>query len=503
MAKKEKVYGTHLKVSTKRAGHKIGGTVGIFVFLLVLALFMALPIYLAVVMSLKPVQELFVFPPKLYVIDPTLSNYSAMFRLCSDLWVPFSRYVFNSIFVTVSVTVCQVIFSAMAIIQAVSFMIGMGAGTHVSQALGAGNREKADAYASTSFFTAFIAGVILAFFSLTNIDAVVRFLGSTETIAPYAKDYATYIFYAMPFMMCSFVMNNLLRFEGLTMYGMVGITAGGILNIVLDPILIFALDMGTAGAALATALSQVVSFCILLTMCNTKADALSIRFSHFKPSLRIYGGICYNGIPSLGRQGIASISNILLNNAAGVYGDAAIAAMSIVCRYAMFINSSVIGFGQGFQPVCGFSYGAGKFGRVREAFWFCVKVVTVILVVLCVISLPFSGQIIALFRRDDPQVIEIGTFALRLQLLTLPLWGYITMCNMFTQAIGYGVRSTIISTARQGIFLIPALLIFPRVFGLLGIQISQPVADICTLALCIAIMSGILRQLKAREANAG
>lgn len=396
-----------------------------------------------------------------------------------------------------------VIFSAMAIIQAVSFMIGMGAGTHVSQALGAGNREKADAYASTSFFTAFIAGVILAFFSLTNIDAVVRFLGSTETIAPYAKDYATYIFYAMPFMMCSFVMNNLLRFEGLTMYGMVGITAGGILNIVLDPLLIFALDMGTAGAALATALSQVVSFCILLTMCNTKADALSIRFSHFKPSLRIYGGICYNGIPSLGRQGIASISNILLNNAAGVYGDAAIAAMSIVCRYAMFINSSVIGFGQGFQPVCGFSYGAGKFGRVREAFWFCVKVVTVILVVLCVISLPFSGQIIALFRRDDPQVIEIGTFALRLQLLTLPLWGYITMCNMFTQAIGYGVRSTIISTARQGIFLIPALLIFPRVFGLLGIQISQPVADICTLALCIAMMSGILRQLKAREANAG
>ena len=169
----------------------------------------------------------------------------------------------------------------------------------------------------------------------------------------------------------------------------------------------------------------------------------------------------------------------------------------------MFINSSVIGFGQGFQPVCGFSYGAGKFGRVREAFWFCVKVVTVILIVLCVISLPFSGQIIALFRRDDPQVIEIGTFALRLQLLTLPLWGYITMCNMFTQAIGYGVRSTIISTARQGIFLIPALLIFPHIFGLLGIQISQPVADICTLALCIAMMSGILRQLKAREANAG
>ena len=322
-----------------------------------------------------------------------------------------------------------VIFSAMAIIQAISFMIGMGSGTHVSQALGAGNKKKADTYASTAFFTAFIAGIILAFFSLTHIDFIVRFLGSTETIAPYAKDYATYIFYAMPFMMCSFVMNNLLRFEGLTMYGMVGITTGGILNMVLDPILIFALNMGSAGA----------------------------------------------------------------------YGDAAIAAMSIVSRYTMFINSSVIGFGQGFQPVCGFSYGAGKYKRVREAFWFCVKVVTVILVVLCVISLLFSGQIIAVFRRDDPQVIEIGTLALRFQLLTLPLWGYITMCNMFTQAIGYGVRSTIISTARQGIFLIPALLVFPNIWGLLGIQIAQPVADICTLVLCIAIVNGILRQLKAKE----
>ena len=284
---------------------------------------------------------------------------------------------------------------------------------------------------------------------------------------------------------------------------MVGITTGGILNIILDPIFIFALNMGTAGAALATALSQVVSFVILLMMCNTKADALSIRFKNFKPSLKIYGSILYNGVPSLGRQGIASISTILLNTAAGVYGDEAIAAMSIVSRYTLFINSSVIGFGQGFQPVCGFSYGAGKYKRVRESFWFCVKVVTIILIVLCLISLLLSGQIIAVFRRDDPQVIEIGTLALRLQLLTLPLWGYITMCNMFTQSIGYGVRSTIISTARQGIFLIPALLILPRVWGLFGIQIAQPVADLCTLVLCRLIVGGILRQLKAKETAAG
>ena len=263
-----------------------------------------------------------------------------------------------------------VIFSAMAIIQAVSFMMGMGTGTNVSQALGAGDEERARRYAAVGFFTAFGVGVVLAILGLTHIDTLVRFLGATETIAPYAKDYATYIFYATPFMMCSFVMNNLLRFEGLAMYGMVGITTGGILNMVLDPLFIFGFGLGTAGAAIATALSQIVSFTILLIMCNTKPDAITIDPRNFKPTLKMYGKILYIGFPSLGRQGIASISTILLNTAAGVHGDAAIAAMSIVTRFIMFINSSIIGFGQGFQPVCGFSYGAGKYSRVREAFGF-------------------------------------------------------------------------------------------------------------------------------------
>ncbi|MDO5298866.1 MAG: MATE family efflux transporter [Clostridia bacterium] len=389
-----------------------------------------------------------------------------------------------------------VIFSAMAIIQAISFMIGMGCGTNISQALGAGDEERANRFASTAFFTAFLTGIVIAFLGLTNIDRIVRFLGSTETIAPYAKDYATYIFYAAPFMMCSFVMNNLLRYEGLAMYGMVGITTGGILNMVLDPLFIFGLGLGTAGAAIATALSQCVSFGILLTMCNTKPDAISIRPSNFRPSLSIYGRIIYNGFPSLGRQGIASIATILLNNTAGAYGDAAIAAMSIVSRFILFINSSVIGFGQGFQPVCGFCYGAGKYSRVREAFWFCVKVTTVLLIALGGVSLLLSQQIVTLFRRDDPLVIEIGTLALRLQLCTIPLWGFITMSNMFTQSIGYGVRATIISISRQGIFLIPSLLILPRLFGLRGIQIAPPLSDALTFLLSFAIVWGILGQLK-------
>ena len=391
-----------------------------------------------------------------------------------------------------------VIFSAMAIIQAVAFMIGMGSGTNVSQALGAGDEERARRFASTGFFTAFGVGVVLAVFGLSNIDWLVRFLGATETIAPYAKAYATYIFYATPLMMCSFVMNNLLRFEGLAMYGMVGITTGGLLNMALDPIFIFGLGLGTAGAAIATAISQCVSFLILLLMSNTRPDAISIHPRHFRPSLATYGRILYNGFPSLGRQGIASISTILLNTAAGVYGDAAIAAMSIVSRFIMFINSSVIGFGQGFQPVCGFNYGAGRYSRVREAFWFCVKVATVILLVLAGVSMLFSRQIITVFRRDDAEVIRIGTLALRLQLATMPLWGFIVMGNMFTQSIGYGVRATLLSIARQGIFLIPALLILPPLLGLRGIQIAAPVSDVLTLFLSFGIVSGILRQFKTK-----
>lgn len=391
-----------------------------------------------------------------------------------------------------------VTFSAMAIIQAVAFTIGMGSGTNVSQALGAGDEEKAQRYVSTAFFTAVAVGAVLAAAALLNIDWLVRFLGATETIAPYAKDYATYIFYAAPFMMGSLAMNNLLRFEGLSIYGMVGITTGGILNMVLDPLLIFGFGLGTSGAAIATAISQFVSFTILLIMTNTKDAAISIHPRNFRPTARMYGRIFYMGLPSLGRQGIASVSTILLNNAAGLYGDAAIAAMSIVSRFIMFINSTVIGFGQGFQPVCGYCYGAGRYSRVREAFTFCVKVSTIILLVLSAVSFLFARPIITVFRRDDPLVIEIGTFALRAQLLTLPLWGFITMSNMFTQSIGYGVRATIIATARQGIFLIPTLLILPQVFGLRGIQIAAPISDVLTLFLAWGIVSGILRQLKAK-----
>ena len=394
-----------------------------------------------------------------------------------------------------------VVFSAMSIIQALAFMIGMGSGTNLSIALGAGRDEDAKTFVSMAFFTAFVSGLVLMAVCNLNLERLVRFLGATDEITPHAMAYASYIFFAAPFMMSSFVMNNLLRFQGMAGYAMVGITTGGILNIILDPILIFALNLGTAGAAIATAISQLISFLILLFMCNTKKEIIPIRLRNFRPTRQKYGRILYNGLPSLGRQGIASVATIILNRVAGGIStdpatvNAAIAAMSIVSRFVMFINSAVIGFGQGFQPVCSFCYGAGKYRRVREAYFYCGKVATVILLVLGSIAMLLSEPIIRLFRAEDLQVVSIGTTALRLQLLTLPLWGFYVMSNMATQSMGYGLSSTIISSARQGIFLIPTVLILPHFFGILGLQLAQPVADVLAFILAVILMRGIMKKL--------
>lgn len=411
-----------------------------------------------------------------------------------------------------------VVFSVMAIIQAIAFTLGMGTGTNLSQALGRGNADEAQRYGSVGFFTAIAAGIVIMIVGNLSLNWLIPLLGATEDILPYAKQYATYIFYAAPFMMGSLVLNNMLRFQGLATYGMVGITTGGVLNMILDPIFIFeagtdiglgfslpiGFGMQTAGAAVATAISQAISFFILLAQSNLRSDTISVTPRCFRPTKRMYGRILNNGLPSLGRQGIASISTILLNNSVKLFAPvalqtAAIAAMSIVSRFVMFINSTVIGFGQGFQPVCSFNYGAGQYSRVRQAYWFCVKVATVILLVLGCIAFIFATPIITAFRKEDADVIAIGATALRFHLSTIPLWGFIVMSNMFTQSIGYGVRSMLISISRQGLCLIPMLLILPPIFGLTGIQAAQPVADVLALGLTIIITSSILRQFKEKE----
>ena len=392
-----------------------------------------------------------------------------------------------------------VMFSAMAMIQAIGFTLGMGSGNYISRSLGNRDEDIAGRAAATAFFTAGIIGILIAVFGTIFSRPLVYLLGATDTIAPFAQDYARYILIAVPFMLTSFVMNNILRAQGNAVFAMIGITAGGILNMVLDPLLIFGFHMGISGAAIATMASQMISFLILLYQCNVQKGCIRIQFSKFTPTLSMYGEILHAGLPSFCRQGLASLATVILNFAAGPYGDAAIAAMSIVSRFMMFVNSSLIGFGQGFQPVCGFNFGAKRYDRVLQSFWFCVKVAVIMLTSFGVIAFIFSNSIITVFRREDAEVIRIGTLALRLQLLTMPFQAWVIMVNMLTQCIGYGFRSSLVAMGRQGLFLIPSLLIFPRVFGILGLQISQPVADMLTFVLAAVIVNGVLKELRELE----
>ena len=240
-------------------------------------------------------------------------------------------------------------YSLMAMIQALGFTLGMGSGNYLSRVLGSRDEEKAERIASTGFYTAIFVGLVFAAICLPNLDLLVRLLGATDTIAPYAKDYAKYILMAAPVMTGALSMNNLLRFQGLAVYSMIGITTGGILNMILDPIFIFGLNLGISGAALATAFSQCISFGILFFQSLLRKDCVHLKPGKITLSLSLYGEILHGGIPSLCRQGVASIATAALNVAANPFGDAAIAALSIVSRYMMFIGSAMIGFGQGFQ----------------------------------------------------------------------------------------------------------------------------------------------------------
>lgn len=386
-----------------------------------------------------------------------------------------------------------VVFSMMAVIQAVGFFFGHGSGNFISRELGEQKTDTASEMASTGFFLALLAGGVIMALGLIFLAPLASVLGSTPTILPYAKSYLGLILIGAPYMTASLVLNNQLRFQGSAFYGMVGISAGAVLNIGLDPLLIFVFHMGIAGAALATIISQFVSFCLLLVGC-TKGGNLKISLKLVRFQSRYFVEIVRGGLPSLARQGLASLAAIFLNRAAGLYGDAAIAAMAIVSRVMMFGGSALIGFGQGFQPVCGFNYGAKLWDRVKQGFWFCVKSSSVFLLALSVLGIVFAPQIIAFFR-DDPDVIRYGTTALRLQCATFALSGWVVMSNMMMQNINATASATFLAMARQGIFFVPALWIMTPLLGMLGIQLAQPVADLLSFSCAVPLQVRVLRRL--------
>ncbi len=399
---------------------------------------------------------------------------------------------------TQSTAAVGIVFSVMSIIQAVGFFFGHGSGNYISRKLGAQETGNAEKMAATGFFWALFMGIVLAVAGLIFLTPLSLALGSTPTILPYTEKYLGIILLGAPFMTASLVMNNQIRFQGNAAYAMVGIVSGAVINVVLDPILIFVFDMGISGAAWATVISQICSFSLLLYM-GSKGGNIRIRFRNFTPSLAFIKEIIGGGTPSLARQGLASVATILLNVAAGAYGDAAIAGMSIVTRIAMFINAFLIGFGQGFQPVCGFNYGAGLYGRVRQGFWFCVKVGSIFLLVCAVLGMGFAEEIVSVFRKGDPDVIAVGAAALRWQFITFPLGAWIVVSNMMLQTIRKPVKATILSSARQGLFFIPLIFILPYYLGLQGVEMCQATADLLTFLLAIPLTGSVLNEMKRKQ----
>lgn len=392
-----------------------------------------------------------------------------------------------------------IVFSLMAIIQAVGFTLGSGSGGLVSRKLGAKEHELANTYASSAFFAALAFGLVLTVCGLHFLDPLMRGLGATETILPYARDYGRYILLAAPFMCAAFVLNVNLRYQGKAALSMIGLATGGLVNIALDPIFIFVFKLGAGGAAMATMLSQCVSFCILLSMFLKKRSLaeLSPRWVSFRPS--VYLDIIKNGFPSLCRQGLSSLSAVLLNTAASVYGDAAIAAMAIVGRVYLFASYLGLGIGQGAQPVYGYNYGARKFGRVRQTYQFSVACATACVGAAAIASIVLAPQIVALFRRDDALVIEIGSLALRLAGVALLTTSFTTGSTMLLQATGQSAAASLLSCCRQGIFFLPLILLLPGTLGVLGIQTAQPLADLLTAAASVPFVVVFYRKMKRME----
>lgn len=370
-----------------------------------------------------------------------------------------------------------VVFGFMSILQAIGFLFGQGSGSIIARRLGTKDNEAASEVASTGFFTAFGIATLVGIGCMIGLDDLVTWLGSTPTIAPYAKSYIMFILIAAPFMVTSFTLNNILRYEGKAILGMVGLMVGAVLNILGDAILMFGCHLGIMGAGISTAVSQIISFGILISMFLRGRTSCRISLRNFRFREGVIWEIVSTGFPSLLRQGLNSITTVLLNSEAAVYGDPAVAAMSIVSRIIFFMASVAIGVGQGFQPVSGFNYGAGRYDRVKKGYWFTMILSEVILTGLGIVVFVFSPDLIRIFR-DHESVVSIGTRALRLQAISQVVMPLCMSTEMMFQSTGSRIPATLLSAMRNGIIFIPTLLILANLRGLAGIQEAQPLANL-------------------------
>lgn len=394
-----------------------------------------------------------------------------------------------------------VAFSIMIVIQALGFFFGQGAGNCLSRALGRQDVDRAVVLVASGFTGAFLSGLLLCVVVLIFRYPFVRILGATDDIVELTADYITPILLAAPMMCPALALNNIFRYQGKPVLGMIGIAAGAVLNVALDALFILRFGMGVTGAALATFIGQTVSFFILLA--NTRRDGvIPIKLNSLKYVKTCAGEIVGGGMPSLMRQGLTGVSSICMSRAAGSFGVSAIAAISIVNRICAIIHSSMIGFAHGYQPVCGFCYGAGKYTSVKEAFWFCLKLSVAVPLALSAIMFPFAKQIIGLFGNVDAEVLKIGTEALRLNSLVFVTFSWSILSNSTLQTIGRTKPATFLAATKQGVYFIPAVLLLPKLFGIRGLEMTQMVSDLLTFATAVPLQMKVLREFgQAAEAQ--
>ena len=380
-------------------------------------------------------------------------------------------------------------FAYMTFINAFGFFFGHGSGNFIAQALGAKKYSDAERMAATGFLSPFILGAIAGIFGLIFLTPLSRAIGATPDIISLSNDYLFYILIGTPFMMSALALNSQLRLQGNANYAMIGITSGAVINIILDAIFILGLKMDVTGASLATCISQIVSWTILLSG-TFRGGNVHIRLKKFSPNLEHYKKILDGGLPSLCRQALACTATICLNHSAAIYSTAGNEASTI----AAF--SIVLGIGQGFQPICGFNYGAKLYGRVRESYTFTMSIMTIFLLISGTLGYIFAPHIISFFRSEDQVLIEIGSRVLRWQCIAFPLIGLSTSTNMLLQTIRKTLPATILSMCRQGIFFLPILYIAPRFLGLQGVEMTQAIADIMTFLLAIPIAVRVYKNLE-------
>ncbi len=385
----------------------------------------------------------------------------------------------------------------MSIIQAIGFTYGMGSGSIVSRLLGKRDREGADKVASSAFFIAAVSGLVILMFGFLFLEPLMKLFGSLDAeVLKHSKDYAVFILIAAPIMCMSFVMNNVLRAEGKAVLSMIGLVAGAVVNVVLDPILIFAADLGVTGAALATCVSQIVSFCILLVMFLSGKTITRLRWRSVSRKGNVYAEIVATGFPSFCRQILASLCTVFLNRAAHTYGgDAAQAALGVVQKVFMLAFSISLGVGQGYQPVLGYNYSAKRFDRVRSAYLFTLGFSTTVMAVFAIVCAIVAPGLMRVFSLSDVAT-DIGTLTLRLQCICMPLLPMNFMVGLTYQVVGNKAIAALLSVSRQGLFYIPAVLILPSLLQLFGVQCCQAVSDFLAFFFAIPFTLAFFKTLK-------